>query len=108
MKRHGRRLTHKISIEEKSQARDSIGGDAPVTWTEFAPAWAEVKPITGREFLSAQAHQNSVTHRVELRYIDGIKPDMRISHKDRYFNILSVRDYFERERWLELMCEEII
>ena len=108
MKMHGRKLTHKISIEIKSHNRDSIGGESDDVWTEFIPAWAEVKPIRGAEFMSANSNQNSVSHRVNIRFRDGVLPEMRVKHKNRYLKIVAVRDFFEREKWLELMCEEIL
>jgi len=107
MKMHGRKLIHKISIEKKLESKNSIG-ELTQEWTEFAPAYAEVKPITGREFLSGLATNNSVTHRVIIRYIADMKPNMRVKHKNRYFNIEAVRDFFEKQKWLELMCKEII
>ena len=105
--KQGRDLIHKIIIEEKTEAKDSIGGST-MEWVEFKKAYASVVPIRGAEFISAQAHQNSVTHRIIIRFISGVKPNMRVSHKDRFFNIEAVRDFGEREVWLELMCKELL
>lgn len=106
--KQSRDLNHLILIEKKSHIRDAIGGDSDDEWIEFIPAYAQIKPITGREFMSANAHQNSVTHRLIIRYENGIFPNMRVNHQTRYFSILAVRDFFEKTRWLELMCEELI
>ena len=105
--KQGRDLIHKITIEQKVDTKDSIGGSA-LEWIEFKKAYAEVKPIRGVEFISSQAFQNSVTHRIVILYTKGILPSMRISHKNRIFNIESVRDFGEREIWLELMCKELV
>jgi len=107
MRLHGRRLNHMIEIQQKKSIRDEIGGEKE-EWELFSRAWAEVKPISGREFFSSNAIQNTVSHRVIVRYIDGILPSMQLLHKDRIFKIHAVRDYFERERWIEIMCEELI
>jgi len=102
MKINGRKLIHKISIEKLLEIKNEIGGST-TEWIEFAPAYAEVKPISGKEFLSAKAHQNSVTHRIIIRWVKGISPSMRVKHKNRVFNIEAVRDYFEREIWIEML-----
>jgi len=106
--KQARALNHLVLIEKKQHTKDAIGGESDDEWIEFIPAYAEIKPISGREFMSANTHQNSVTHRVIIRYAEGVYPEMRVKHKQRYFNVLAVRDFFEKTRWLELMCEELI
>ncbi len=106
--KRARDLPHYISIEQKSHNRDSIGGESEDIWTEFTPAYARVTPIRGSEFMGANAHQNSVSHRIIIRFSPGILPEMRVKHDGRYFNIIAVRDFFEKKRWIELMCEELI
>ena len=101
-------LRHRISIEQKQHNRDSIGGESEDVWTEFTPAFAEIKPIKGSEFISAASTQNKVTHRVIVRYFEGILPEMRVKHGVRYFNIVAVRNFFEQNKTIELMCEELI
>jgi len=108
MRKKARRLEHLISIEKKEHVRDAIGGESDDKWIEFTKAYAEIKPIAGKEFMSANAHQNSVSHRVIIRFTPGIKAEMRVKHDERYFNILAPRDFFEKKRWLELMCEELL
>jgi SPP1 family predicted phage head-tail adaptor len=106
--KQARDLPHYISIERKEHIKDAIGGETDDIWSEFTPAYAKVTPITGKEFMGANATQNGVTHRVIIRYVDGVLPEMRVIHKGRVFNILAVRDFFEKSQWLELMCEELI
>ena len=106
--KQARDLNHLISIEKKEHIRDSIGGESDDVWMEFAKAYAKITLINGKEFMSANAHQNSVSHRIIIRHIPGVKAEMRVLHDGRYFNILSPRDFFEKKRWIELMCEEIL
>lgn len=106
--KQARRLNHLILIEKKQHIKDAIGGETNDEWIEFIPAYAEIKPITGKEFLGASTNRNSVSHRVIIRYAPGILAEMKVKHKERYFNILAVRDFFEKTRWLELMCEELL
>jgi len=106
--KQARDLIHLIVIEKKEHIKDAIGGESDDVWTEFAKAYAKITPIRGNEFMSANAHQNSVSHRIVIRHVPGVKAEMRIAHDGRYFNILAPRDFFEKKRWTELMCEEIL
>ena len=99
------KLRHFIEIQHRIESKNEFG-EAEYTWEEFVKTWAEIKPITSKEFFSAQGVQNETTHRVIIRYITGIKPDMRIIFENRVFEITSIRDYFERHKFLEIMCKE--
>jgi SPP1 family predicted phage head-tail adaptor len=106
--KEARALEHLVVIEQKQHIKDAIGGESDDIWIEFSKAYAEIKPITGKEFMSANAHQNSISHRVIIRFISGVKAEMRVVHDGRFFNIVSPRDFFEKKKWLELMCEELL
>jgi len=69
---------------------------------------ASIEPISGREYFSAQTTQADVTHRINLRYVAGVKPKMRVKYGSRIFDILSVSNVDERNRELQLMCRESI
>lgn len=101
-------LRHRIMIEAESQTSDGGGGmsnpwAAPIT---VAKVWAAIQPLRGTERLRAQQLEESITHRITLRYRADIRPSHRVNFKGRIFNIRSVTNVEERNRWLELMCEE--
>lgn len=106
--KQARDLEHLISIEKKEHIKDAIGGESDDEWIEFSKAYAQIKPISGKEFMAGNSHQNSVSHRVIIRFIPGIKAEMRVLHDGRYFNIVAPRDFYEKKQWLELMCEELL
>jgi len=99
------KLRHPVTIEKLTGVRDGFGAVTD-TWVKFADAWAEVKPVKASEFFASAKENHRVTHRVVIRYIDGVSPAMRVMHEGRALNIVGVRDYFERHAMLELMCEE--
>jgi SPP1 family predicted phage head-tail adaptor len=100
------RLRHRITIEEKAQAPDGVGGFSE-TWQTFATVWAEVKPLRARERFFAEKIESSITHLVKLRFRFGIDPEMRIMHGGRTLKILGIVNVEERNQWLELSCEEV-
>lgn len=83
-------------------------GEEEITWTDWATVWAAVEPLRGREFMEAKQVQAEVTHRMRMRYRDGISPEKRVSFDGRTFDILAVIHVAEREREVQLMCREIV
>jgi SPP1 family predicted phage head-tail adaptor len=101
------KLRHRIVIEQVAETQDP-DGSVIETWSSFANAQASIEPISGREYFAAQTTQTDMTHRINLRYIAGVKPKMRVKFGSRIFDILSVINVGERNRELQLMCRESI
>ena len=77
-------------------------------WKDIATTWANINPISGKEYYSAETINSDLTHKIRLRYRRGITPDMRILYNGRIFFIVSVINEFERNSILQLMCRELI
>jgi SPP1 family predicted phage head-tail adaptor len=99
------KLRHLITIEQVAETQDT-DGSAIETWSTFAAVQASIEPISGREYFAAQSTQADVTHRISLRYLDGVIPKMRVKYGSRLFDILSAINVNERNRELQLMCRE--
>lgn len=84
------RLRHSIQIEQKVTTRDPDTG-APITaWETFATVWAEVAPLSAKEFIAAQATQSEVSARITIRYRTGLDATMRILFRGQVYNIAGV------------------
>jgi SPP1 family predicted phage head-tail adaptor len=98
------KLNSRVKIEQKSTVQDAYG--QPVeTWTDVATVWAEVRDITGKEFVSAQATQNAVQTKITIRHRAGIVPAMRAVHGSDTYNIESVLG--QDKISLLLMCSRV-
>ena len=100
------RLRHRVTIQRFDRVDDG-GGGTEEQWIDVATVWAAVEPIRGRERLEAMQLEQSVSHRVVIRYrpdVDG--RNMRIVHRGRALHVQAVVSPDERNRWLELLCEE--
>lgn len=85
------------------------GGRYQKDWEEFLKVRAKVIPLSGTERFQAQQIQAELTHRVEMRYHEGIKPQMRVEYKGRTFEITQPPiNLEERDRELHLVCAEVI
>ncbi len=94
-----------ISIERKTSADDGYGGRTN-TWTELARTRATIEPLSGSEQLVAMRLRNPITHRFRFRYRSGITGADRIAFRGRTFNIRSVIDEREMNRWLVVVAAE--
>jgi SPP1 family predicted phage head-tail adaptor len=82
------RLRHRILIERYELAVDSNGeviqdpnsGETTGAWVEVATVWAEIKPLSVREFIAAQATQSKIEARVVLRYRPDLDGALRLVH----------------------------
>lgn len=96
---------HYIIIEQVSESADARN-EMTQTWSEYANAWAEIKPVRGREYFQAHAENVAADTRIILPYIAGITSKMRVRFGSRIYDIETVINIDERNRELNLMCVE--
>lgn len=102
------KLRHKITIQQPGASRDSCGGPAKSNWTDFKTGvWASVEPLQGKEYHAAVQDRAEVSTRFRIRFIAGLKPDMRIVYDGRVFGIVSIIDPNERHVELQIMTTEV-
>ena len=99
-------LNRRITIIQPPAAQDSAG-QVVDTWTEFKALWAEVKPVTGREFIQGAQIESQITMQFNLRRIDSITTDMRVQHDEKTWLIQSIIQPDDDHRRTQLMCREM-
>lgn len=85
------RLRHRVRLERYEPLRDSQGdvvqdqttGAVAREWAEVATVWAEIAPLSAREFIQSQALQSQVTTRITIRQRDDVDASMRAVHERR-------------------------
>lgn len=93
-----------ITLERQTEAQDGSGQQLE-KWTPVTPKiWAEVKDISGREFLAAQAGQSAVQTKIRIRYRPGIVASMRAVHGSTVYDIHAALDQTGKRVELVLMC----
>lgn len=98
-------LNKMVRVEQKTAVANTYGEPVP-TWTLFAERSAGIRPLVGRERWAAQQVNAQVTHEIRMRYFDGLRADMRITHGGRVFTILAPLNTDERGREYVIPCEE--
>lgn len=82
------RLRHEVRIERFDYVRDSSGeavqdpnaGEIAREWVEVATVRAAIEPLSGREFIAAQATQSQVSARIVIRQRDDVDAACRLVH----------------------------
>ncbi|WP_158738629.1 phage head closure protein [Alteribacillus sp. YIM 98480] len=101
------KLRQRILIQNEESVRQP-GGTYETEWVTFLESWARVVPLSGTERYQAQQVQSKLSHRVEMRYREGVKPQMRVKYGDRIFEIEAVLNLNEMNREIHLMCSEVV
>lgn len=82
-------LRHRIEIQHQVTPRDPVTLEfGEPEWQVFATVWAQVAPLSARDFIAAQAGQAQATGRMVIRYRSGVLPTMRILFRDEVYSIV--------------------
>ncbi len=103
----GARLNKRITLQVIGQAQDAAGQPIAADWTNFiadgdGKVWAEIRDVSGREFVAAGATQNQVMTTITIRYRAGVLDKMRALHGADVYRIEAVLG--QDQRTLALMC----
>jgi SPP1 family predicted phage head-tail adaptor len=97
-------LTHKVALERRVETQSASGAPIP-SWTPVATVWAEVEPMTGKEYLRADQIQAGVQSTCRIRWRDDVVPTMRVVFKGVAYNIQAVLADPRFARHLTLLLE---
>jgi SPP1 family predicted phage head-tail adaptor len=74
------RLRHRVKVQRQIQSQDTLTGQITVAWETIATVWADIQPLSAREFIQSQSMQSQIVARIVIRYRDGIGASMRLVH----------------------------
>lgn len=85
------RLRHRVTFEELVTDLDSDGAQV-VDWVPMfpGPLSAEIRAMSGRELIAAQAVQSKVNTRIKVRYRPEFKARMRALHRSVIYDVEAV------------------
>ena len=101
------KLREFVTVEVPTETPDNYGGFT-VTWATLAQAWAKVSDQSANHAYHAESLEHRISHKITVREKDvvGINIKCRIIWETRTFHIHGISDPSERDRFLELRCEE--
>lgn len=99
------RLRHRLAIQRQTQTQDiARGGAITVLWTDLdTEVPCEAVPLSGREFIQANAVQVQVDTRFTIRWRDDLDETMRLVFDGSIYNIRSILPDPSARRWLTVL-----
>lgn len=98
------KLRHKVQLQTRVETQDATTGEMGVAWVTTAEPWAEIVPMSAREFIAAQAEQSEVRGRIVIRYRSNVDASMRVVYRGEHYVIHGVmRDAESGREHLTLM-----
>tara|TARA_R100000808_G_scaffold11158_1_gene28955 strand:+ start:137 stop:481 length:345 start_codon:yes stop_codon:yes gene_type:complete len=96
--------------QDGGTTRNSVG-EVVESWSEFAAAWMQIVKLSGSELVTAQQIKTNSTHRVVMRYQDGVAADMRIkwnptTSSTATIHIVDVNNIDNGNHTLEMLAKE--
>lgn len=99
-------LDQRVTVARYTSTQDELG--QPIeSWAPLFTCWAAVEPLTGREYLAAQAAVSEVTARIRMRFRPWMTAEDRVIHNGTTYNIVSLIDVRSDHRELVLMCKAV-
>lgn len=99
-------LRHRVVIALRQDVPDAFTS-LEATFSSPDPLWAAIFPVSGATWVGSQQIGSQITHRIVVRYQEGITSDHEITKGTRRFRIRRVSDWEERGRWTVMECEEL-
>ncbi|WP_447215570.1 phage head closure protein [Citrobacter pasteurii] len=103
------RLRHRVRIEIKTDERDKFG--QPIGWKSYGIVSADIRSVTGRDFISGNAERSNVTTKIFMRFREDIRAtttrliEILKDGEGRIFTVIAPLPTRDR-RNIEILCME--
>lgn len=87
--------------------RQTISGALQTTWSALGDVWGQIIPANSGDRFLADRQEETITHRILIRWRSDVQSGMRFRLGGRTFLIRAAFDPDERQRVLICRCEEI-
>lgn len=98
-------MRYRIELQRNTAVKDNEGFTKKEWITEHI-VWADIVPVSGREFLQSGTETAEVTFKIYIRYLDGIDADMRVKCGENIYLLTAVLGN-KRKGMLTLMAKEL-
>jgi len=100
-------LNRRVIIEQATRSRNTFNEEVLV-WTAWATVWAALEPATGRTYYAAKQYDAKVDGRVRIRYIEGLRSDMRLNYNGRILSIVGIIHPKEDRKEIQIIYSEAL
>ncbi len=99
------KLRHEVVLRTLAQIPDGSGGQTE-SWVPLATVFASIERMNELEQLNSGMQQNVTTHKIKIRYCDGLTVSDQVLFGTREFEITEIDDVDQRKFKQILMCLE--
>ena len=99
-------LRTELALEACTLTPDGLGGHEQL-WSEVASVFAMIEPVSAQAVFGAGQVLETVTHRITMRWREGVASGMRLTKAGRIFDIVTVHDPDESSRYLVCRAREV-
>lgn len=89
------KLIHRITIQKRQQTNNTKFGGKDQSWVEVSQRWANVDFSKGSETVDSDKITNTIIATITIRHMPSLTDDMRISYKDKNYEIISIVPDFQ-------------
>lgn len=98
-------MRYKVELQRNVSKKDDEGFTQNIWQTEHI-VWADIVPISGREFLQSGTETAEVTFKIYIRWIENVDADMRVKCGENIYLLTAVLGN-RRKGMLTLMAKEL-
>ena len=98
-------MRYRAELQRNTAVKDDEGFTQNIWQTEHT-VWADIVPISGREFLQSGTETAEVTFKIYIRWIENVDADMRVKCGNDIYLITAVLGD-RRKGMLTLMAKEL-
>jgi SPP1 family predicted phage head-tail adaptor len=100
-------MRDKITVQVRSITPPAAGGvDFTEVFTEDKTIWAMVETRSGVEIFDGTNLVGVATHYFYIRYLSNLTAESWVKFKSKYFDILDIQNFEERDDFMLLRCNE--
>jgi SPP1 family predicted phage head-tail adaptor len=98
------KLDRRITIQVKTATRDNFGAEI-IAYNTLATVWAEVLPISGREYFTASQFVPEAQFRMRIRFREDFDETAQILYDGTVYDILYIAE-IGRADGLEILVKK--
>lgn len=104
------KFRERVTIQSPREVR-SPSGETVFEWDDLATVYANVAAYSGRDVFQAMQVNMIISHKVTIRYLEGVTPECRIAWRNRILEVAAIMERpsafgkFDRSH-LEIMTRE--
>ena len=100
-------MDERLTIQQETYTR-GLSGEQVQTWGTWKTVWAQVDTSGGAENYYSPQLVAEATHKIKVRYLEGLVPTMRILWRSRILDIIYVDPSRRRFGEMYLLCREAV